>query len=176
MAGKKARTKARKAEEATTLSNTAETKARGPFSSEASSHQFKPSVLSKTKPKPGQAGDTFDVFMLKEAPGKGLGAFATQPIKCGATVYSEKPLVIIEKPPDDFTEQDICEAYVKLTPHEQRVFNGMRNRHEGKGCQCKTGRFFSSIFNLEDAWRRTGCFPICSRFNHSCRPTSPARW
>ncbi|KAF2164052.1 hypothetical protein M409DRAFT_25401 [Zasmidium cellare ATCC 36951] len=107
---------------------------------------------------------SFDYFEIKEAEGKGLGAFATRPIKAFTTVFPEQSIMSFNKDRSQVSENNLIAAYKNLSSQDKHIFDNMRNCHGI--CGCKSGLFFANAFGLPGG---VGCFPIRSRLNHSCQ-------
>ncbi|KAK4498862.1 hypothetical protein PRZ48_009372 [Zasmidium cellare] len=154
MAGKKEKAKARKAAAAATKTAPSST------SSKKSINQiFFPPGYGSTQTQ------SFKYFEIKAIEGKGLGAFATRPIKAFTTIYHEQSIMTFYKDRSQVSENDLIAAYEKLSPQDKYTFDTMRNCHGM--CGCKGGLFFANTFGLRGGG--VGCFPNCSRLNHSCQ-------
>jgi hypothetical protein len=127
--------------------------------------QITNSVAYRNLPVPPDA-----LFKLRPAPGNGWGAFATQPIACGTTIFMEQPIFVIPKPPKNLTEADVSMALHQVPPsrktHLNTCMSSVRNNPSAP---------YTSITKLfEDNSRLVktghGFLPLHSRLNHSCVP------
>ncbi len=132
------------------------------------------------------------LYELKYAAGKGFGVFASQDIKYGTRIMSEKPLLIV--PP----QMDVPTAFSELSRHDQGLFLSLHCRQYNAG----------DVNNLIELREKPiegldmGVFPVelqakviaihgtnnvvagdktvvCaefSRFNHSCVPNAHHQW
>ena len=119
--------------------------------------------------------DDDSCYEIRPAPGKGLGVFATKFIPAGTLILSENALFIIKKPSDFITEQDVVLGYNKLSADEKRIFDQMRDSKAEAGLNpfnFKSGRFHANKFAVNHERTSFGCFPVSSRFNHSCLPNT----
>lgn len=90
----------------------------------------------------------YEHFEIRRAKGKGLGAFATRPIKAGTIVLREEPLFIISKPWDRITEKDVCDEYSKLSPENQVIFDNLRDSKVSTAA-CPCHRRLHALVKLE---------------------------
>ena len=130
----------------------------------------------------------------RSLPGKGVGLIATQPFKCGDRILSEAPLIAWESTPGPDGVHDwsrLEELVDKLPAVDLRVFYHLfdKDRVDPHARSGKTvrGIWNSNSFPMEDVLGNSGAeeidgvvrsaiYRICSRFNHTCRPSCYAAW
>jgi hypothetical protein len=117
--------------------------------------------------------ETFEHFEFREAPGKGIGAFATKPIRSGTVLFYEKPLFTVHDPEGDLAELEIQAAYAKLSHADKKKFNALRDPEMEAGKNpfgLKYYKFSANAFQSGDG--ASDCVAIGSRFNHACQPNA----
>lgn len=78
-------------------------------------------------------------FEIKQAPGKGVGMFATALIKTGTVIFGEEALFVF-KGPFDIDEKMVKRAYNDLPPWKKAIFDQCRHDSTHRpGCKCKLG-------------------------------------
>lgn len=113
--------------------------------------------------------------MVREAPGKGNGAFALMDIPAGTTILIDTALFMIDKPFKQVKEEDVHNVLSTLTSGEQQAFKSLPifappqsaifyNKHAPLLGRLSTNQFSPIGGN------KCGCFVHASRFNHSCLP------
>jgi hypothetical protein len=139
-------------------------------------------------------------FIVKEVPGKGLGAFATRNIFKGELILKEKPLLRIER--SHYLAEDIEAEYNKLSddqkkaymslasahgqdptrypanvsPHvEKREKRRIREQHVARVAEEKSilSICMTNAMEINDG---AGIFEVASRFNHECVPSACFAW
>ncbi|KAL6896379.1 SET domain-containing protein [Trichoderma evansii] len=113
-------------------------------------------------------------FKLKPSPGKGWGAFATKQIERGAMILREKPLFVMQKPPQKITEEDVQTAIQQLAPADKQRFlyfflNASRPFISLLDAMAENS---FEIYPEGSILPSYGVFLLSSRFNHSCIPNS----
>ncbi|KAL2816625.1 hypothetical protein BDW59DRAFT_166270 [Aspergillus cavernicola] len=110
-------------------------------------------------------------FELKPSPGKGWGAFATQPIRKGFLILTEKPVFVIKKPHEEITEGDIRSAFARLTPGQKKQFLCLRDNGSTPFTSMESALSENSFATSSSmASPVHGLYLLHSRFNHSCLP------
>lgn len=112
---------------------------------------------------------------LIDVDGTGKGTRATTAIKVGILLVAEPPLFPAPKSP--ISVQDL-EGYIpleleKLDENEQRAFFELRNSW-GKPKSTIQGIWETNAMPVKGS--RSGIFPVCSRFNHSCSANAAYGW
>ncbi|KAL0952390.1 hypothetical protein HGRIS_006666 [Hohenbuehelia grisea] len=151
-----------------------------------------PRELPKAKP---------DCFRIAETPDKGLGMFATKPIRFGELIISERPLIFCglftsmsAKLPKQLTDQQVIQARLankegeleavleRLPQERQDAYRALFNSHLHDGSGPLMGIMRTNGFGvtIEPERGAAGTFSaVCeklSRINHSCSPNSSRRW
>lgn len=113
--------------------------------------------------------------MLKDAPGKGKGLFATRPIARGECVHCEPPLFTTAslKDPAHF-ERDLGQIVRALPKEGQRAFLSLHNNNPGS--QPFTNLMRSNGYPLGPGSEVGGVFPVMARINHSCKANCQHAW
>ncbi|EIM92048.1 SET domain-containing protein [Stereum hirsutum FP-91666 SS1] len=122
-------------------------------------------------------------FVVKESPGKGYGAFATQTFQRGDLIFAERPLYTSNRD----SPLQVVSAVSRLSPNSKAAFMSLHNAWSGDNL------FGSSVVGLKTAGLQPeemrlinihqtnsfstsegngGLFLRCSRFNHSCLPSA----
>jgi hypothetical protein len=117
--------------------------------------------------------ESFEHFEFRQAPGKGIGAFATKHISTGTTLFFEKPLFTLYDPDGDLAELEVQAAYAKLSAIDKRKFDALRDPQTEAGknpFRLKYYKFSANAFQNGDG--SSTCCSIGSRFNHACQPNA----
>lgn len=139
-------------------------------------------------------------FEIKQTGPKGLGAYATSPIKPGTLLLAEPPLLRVNT--DYYFKSDIETLFAALPPSKQEVYLSLSSAHGQPGDRypskihpavseeereriteqhaALTGKEKSvlSVFmtNAMDAGGGAAVFARASRFNHCCVPNACFAW
>jgi hypothetical protein len=139
-------------------------------------------------------------FEIKQADPKGLGAYATSPIKPGTLLLAEPPLLRVNT--DYYFKSDIEALFANLPQSKQEVYLSLSSAHgqprdwypskihpavseeERKRIKeqhaARTGKEKSvlSVFmtNAMDTGEGAAVFEHASRFNHCCVPNACFAW
>ncbi|KAK0492532.1 SET domain-containing protein [Armillaria luteobubalina] len=102
------------------------------------------------------------MYFVKDAGDKGLGAFAARDIERGDLILAEKPLLPF--PDNEPSRTELLRAIDKITPKDLLVFLSLKNAHSHEDMIygiCRTNAFPGGGIVIQT-----------SRFNHSCRPNA----
>ncbi|KAI9693397.1 MAG: hypothetical protein M1820_009326 [Bogoriella megaspora] len=132
-------------------------------------------------------------YAIQPSPGKGLGVFATKPIKYGTRILCEKPLIAIRD--TCYTQDNVEKAYRNLDLDAQRAFLNLASAHtidpaawpagyfpEPLCAVAATSRSVYSIYQTNcvdistDHGIGSAVFEVMSRINHSCLPNCFFSW
>jgi len=139
-------------------------------------------------------------FEIKQADSKGLGVYATVPIKPGTLILAESPLLRVNT--DYYFKSDIEALFAALPPSKQEIYLSLSSAHgqphdwypskihpavseeERKRIkeqhEARTGKEKSvlSLFmtNAMDSGEGAAVFECASRFNHCCVPNACFSW
>ena len=133
------------------------------------------------------------VYEIKPTPSQGLGVFASQPIKCGERILSEKPFLTVPGFLLDFNVervyQRVCalpinlkEEFLKLHATEMHinlVLETLRVDNPGLiGTPCVEAAAIlgTNGFEVGSSEQISGAFLTASQFNHSCCPNAWYAW
>ncbi|KAF9569532.1 hypothetical protein EC968_002576 [Mortierella alpina] len=110
-----------------------------------------------------------ECYVLKEAPGKGIGMFATRDIKKGECILSEKPLVFATR---DLRRTQL--AIDAMTESDKESFFALHNIHS----DVSTAFGIVRTNGLPLGAQSTDCavYKILSRVNHGCAPNVHHTW
>ncbi|TVY83742.1 SET domain-containing protein [Lachnellula suecica] len=124
------------------------------------------------------------VYYVKQAPGKGLGAFAKHRLPRGTPILVEEPLFSVPMPEmvpgQGFKILDMIASieaeFGELLPDQKEEFLDLHEFHfpsEESPNKLMT-IFRSNAYNTGD--NHVGIFPKIARINHSCKPNSGNWW
>jgi hypothetical protein len=118
------------------------------------------------------------VFGISNAAGKGLGAFALQPLHRGDLILIESPLFTVLKVGEggDIDKAAVLSAVKQLSSQNLRQYVSLKNAHHGSGRirNPLSGTFATNSFDMDE--HNAGIFLQASRFNHSCSPNARYSW
>ncbi|PBK88270.1 SET domain-containing protein [Armillaria gallica] len=102
------------------------------------------------------------MYFVKDAGDKGLGAFAARDIQRGDLILTEKPLLPF--PGNSPSRTELLLAMGKISPKDLLVFLSLKNAHSHE----------DTIYGIyrTNAFADGGIVIQTSRFNHSCRPNA----
>ncbi|KAK3702041.1 hypothetical protein LTR37_015155 [Vermiconidia calcicola] len=109
-----------------------------------------------------------NLYAVKPSPDKGLGVFATKPIKSGTVIVRDHVIMKIRRPECDVTSQQVQGAFDALSKEDQAAFMAL---HEGNlPYKTKLLRIYkANAFGDEvHAW----VYLKLARLNHSCAPNA----
>ncbi|SJL16654.1 uncharacterized protein ARMOST_20181 [Armillaria ostoyae] len=109
-----------------------------------------------------QTGPSEQMYFIKDAGDKGLGAFAARDIQRGDLILAEKPLLPF--PGHSPSRTELLLAMDKISPKDLLVFLSLKNAHSHD----------DTIYDIyrTNAFADGGIVIQASRFNHSCRPNA----
>ncbi|KAI1266281.1 hypothetical protein F5Y18DRAFT_426178 [Xylariaceae sp. FL1019] len=109
-------------------------------------------------------------FELRLSPGKGYGVFAIRDIDKGELIINETALIKFDLPKQDVDHNHIVRALIRLRRRDKQQFNCIAPTDSAH----YTGTREMNIFQYNSWEYRGGCgiFPLASRINHSCLPSS----
>ncbi|KAK3823218.1 MAG: hypothetical protein J3Q66DRAFT_139557 [Benniella sp.] len=113
------------------------------------------------------------LYIIKDAPGKGRGMFATQDIKRGTCIIAESPLVYIS---DLNSLAENLAAVEALSKKNKKYFYALRNVHEGIRLPQEFGIIQTNSLPLGSDSPDRAVYRIISRINHSCAPNVTHTW
>ncbi|KAF6807997.1 set domain-containing protein 5 [Colletotrichum sojae] len=134
-------------------------------------------ALLKTTAVRGTSGapalNTTEPFCIKNAPGKGLGLFATVHIPKGTRILSEKPLFAIPRgrtlmETKRLVAREVHREVHRLDDMRRAAFYAMHNIHGD--------HYTSEIGIIKTNGAEAGVFLKACRINHSCRPNAQRIW
>lgn len=108
------------------------------------------------------------LYVICQSPGKGKGVFATRDIKAGTIILKDRPLLKINKHPDQINEAEVLQALHQLPSEDQSKFFTL---HEGnRPYKSRAFRIYkANVFG--QVYSTCVFFPI-SFLNHSCVPNA----
>ncbi|KAF9935247.1 hypothetical protein BGZ67_003465 [Mortierella alpina] len=108
-------------------------------------------------------------YVLKDAPGKGMGMFATRDIKRGECILSEKPLVFATR---NFVRTQL--AIDAMTEPDKTSFFALHNVHS----DVPTAFGIVRTNGLPLGAKAVDCavYKVMSRINHACAPNVHHTW
>ncbi|KAL0959203.1 hypothetical protein HGRIS_014482 [Hohenbuehelia grisea] len=143
-------------------------------------------------------------FRVMEIPGKGLGVVATQDLKAGDLILSERPILVagsssaLLNPPmqklSGLTHEQIRQVllyemeklleqlFAQLPEEQQKAYMALHNCHLEDGSGPLMGIKRTNGFNLTglcdqgDKATYAGVFDTLSRLNHSCNVNAKRKW
>lgn len=111
-------------------------------------------------------------YELRDAPGRGEGAFALQDLAAGTRILIDRPLMTFSVETNRIGDREVLDAYEQLQDDDKRDFDRTPAFHRS-GERYFGARpadvFHCNKFSMNGGSRR-GCFVYASRFNHSCSP------
>ncbi|KAF9361826.1 hypothetical protein BGX34_006873 [Mortierella sp. NVP85] len=113
------------------------------------------------------------LYIIKDAPGKGRGMFATQDIKRGTCVIAESPLVYVSQLNSLAENLAAVEA---LSKKNKKYFYALRNAHEDMGLPQEFGIIQTNCLPRGPDALDSAVYRIISRINHSCVPNVTHTW
>lgn len=140
-------------------------------------------------------------YEIRTVPGKGYGCFALTDIRRGTRILSDDPLIFL--PMAEYLEEDIKEAFAKLSPADQALYFTLHSAHgqdpnnwPKQGAHSSVEKFertrieeqhnariakepsLVSIFQTNCMEMEGGAtiFPHAARFNHCCNPNATFVW
>lgn len=118
---------------------------------------------------------TPDGFVIKDSPGKGVGAFATRTFQRGDLVFAERPLYTTS---GDSPSQ-VVSVVSRLSPSSKAAFMSLHNAWGeadtmGAGLEAEGPRVVNihRTNSFATSQGNGGIFLRCARFNHSCLPSA----
>ncbi|KAI1318901.1 hypothetical protein EDD11_005535 [Mortierella claussenii] len=108
-------------------------------------------------------------YIIKDAPGKGKGMFASRAIKRGECVLSEEPLVFVGP-----NLMRTLFAIKTLSKHDKEVFFALQNVHPDLPKELGIAR--TNALPLGQDAIEAAIFAIISRINHDCAPNVRHSW
>ncbi|KAF2435328.1 SET domain-containing protein [Tothia fuscella] len=116
----------------------------------------------------------FDLFELKDVPGKGKGLIATQEIQPGTCLISEAPLFTTAEIQSSDTERELVRIIKSLPRDSQRAFLSLHNNNPGREPFSNIVR--SNGYPLGPSSDVGGIFVKIARINHSCLANTQQAW
>ncbi|KAK0434234.1 SET domain-containing protein [Armillaria borealis] len=109
-----------------------------------------------------QTAPSEQMYFVKDAGDKGLGAFAARDIQRGDLILAEKPLLPF--PGHSPSRTELLLAMDKISPKDLLVFLSLKNAHSHD----------DTVYDIyrTNAFADGGIVIQASRFNHSCRPNA----
>lgn len=110
-----------------------------------------------------------ECFVIRSAPGKGVGMFATRDIKRGECVLSEKPLV--------YTYRNLVRTQMAIdamSDADKEAFYALHNIHTD--CSTALGIARTNALPLGSDAVDCAVYKTLSRINHSCVPNVNHTW
>jgi len=116
-------------------------------------------------------------FIVADAPGKGQGAFATQPFHRGDLILAERPLFVVDNSDNGgrANQRNVIAAVQRLSEADMKQFHSLKNGHVGNP-------LFGPILGIQSSnafavgESESAICLLASRFNHSCSPNARYSW
>ncbi|KAK3112661.1 SET domain-containing protein 5 [Teratosphaeriaceae sp. CCFEE 6253] len=110
---------------------------------------------------------------VRPSPGKGNGVFVVSQISPGTTVCAERKVLIIAKQqPSEITDQDVRQAFDKLSRAQRKQYLELHEGHQRPGETRKDRIYRANCLGSGGKCWMAFCL---SRINHSCVPNATVR-
>ena len=127
-----------------------------------------------------------DPYIVKDSPGRGLGAFATHTLAIGDFILREPPIIRIDRPPhlkgSGYPINEVTKAvrneFSKLSRDAQSDVLSLTYHAKPGEIASLNNDPLGVIFrtNAYNTGAGFGLFPKIARINHSCRPNAAYYW
>jgi hypothetical protein len=115
------------------------------------------------------------MFRIADAPGKGVGVFATRNIAAGTMVLSKKPIVVASSRSGN-PNRDIVQQLQDETADDKLAFFALANEFADDEIESALGIFRTNAMPLGAGSLTGGVFLQCSRFDHACTSNAAYSW
>ncbi|KAF9343820.1 hypothetical protein BGX26_005171, partial [Mortierella sp. AD094] len=113
------------------------------------------------------------VYIIKDAPGKGRGMFATQDIKRGTCVISEAPLVFVSP---NIPKPKTLMAVDAMSKKNTKYLHALHNIFSEEELPKDIGIIRTNALPLGEGAMEGAVYRAISRINHSCAPNVRHTW